>query len=218
MCLERINSLYVSSLYSTKKIMRQTEEALSSLTVSVGAGPGSRSYWRPDPQLATGSGADLVLLCLLDTGGRSRRTIAFNGSVTSHAREVCAVAGKAAGFIQIQPARGVLVNESAVVGDGLEVDAFQVTRFATERVVDLGVADQAVRHLGEIGFTRLFGFLESPVASLAEVVRIQMTSDVTILSQIGTAVERCRDQRRQVAKFEVKLVVKAVGALVSPSF
>ena len=138
--------------------------------------------------------------------------------MTTHAREVCAVAGQAGGFVQTQLARGVLVNESAGVGGGFEVDAFQVTRFATEGVVDLGVADQAVRHLGEIGFTRQFGLLESPVASLAGVFRIEMTADVPVLSQIGAAIERGRDQRRKVAEFEVKLVVKAVGALAGLPF
>ncbi len=79
--------------------------------------------------------------------------MASDGSVASHAREVCAMAGQAGGFVQIQPAGGVLVNESAVVGGGPEIGAFQVTRFATEGVVDFGVAYEAVRHPGEIGFT-----------------------------------------------------------------
>ena len=39
-----------------------------------------------------------------------------------------------------------------------------------------------------------------------------------MLSQIGAAVEHDRDQRRNVAEFEVKLVVEAVGALVRLPF
>ena len=86
---------------------------------------------------------------------------------------------------------------------GLEVSVPGVTFLATEWVVDLGVAYQAIGHLRHGSCGDGIGLLQTPVARLAGIPGVEMPPDIARRLQIGLFVDRGRDYRRHVAHFQV---------------
>ena len=80
------------------------------------------------------------------------------GLVAAEAAELTAVADGAGGFVEVQLAGSMVVEEAGNVARGLQGCIFGVALFAAERRVDLGVTDQAIGHLGHCSGGRLDGF------------------------------------------------------------
>jgi len=132
--------------------------------------------------------------------------------VAAHAGEILAVAGEAGRLIEPQFAGGMPVKKIVGVIGGFQVYAFEMTLFTTERIVDAIVANQAIRHLGQIGGGGGVGFIETAVAGGAGVIGVEMAADVAHFAEVFVVVDRRRDNWREVAHLEVKLVVEAKNA------
>src|SRR5258708_4899513 len=84
-----------------------------------------------------------------------------------------------------------------------------MAELATERWVDLVMADQAVRHLREIGFGGSARFLHAAVTGRAGVGAVQMAPDVAWRRQIRFRIDRAADNRGDIAEREMLLVIEA---------
>ena len=78
--------------------------------------------------------------------------------MTAHAREGAAVTNCTGRFVQVQLAGTVGVGEMFDMARRLERRVLCVTVLATERGIDLPVADQAVGHLWQRRTSYLIGF------------------------------------------------------------
>ena len=72
-------------------------------------------------------------------------------SVAAQAAELAAMADDATGLIEVEFAGGMVAQEAGHVVSGLEVGVLGVALFASEGIVDFGVADDAIGHLGHGG-------------------------------------------------------------------
>ena len=63
-------------------------------------------------------------------------------------RKFRAVADYATGFVQTEFAGSVVAEKAGDMAGGLERGVFGVALFAAERVVDFGMADDAIGHFG----------------------------------------------------------------------
>ncbi len=57
-------------------------------------------------------------------------------------------------------------------------DVFGMASLTTERVLDLAMANQAVRHLREGCMGHAIGFFQTPVAGLAGIAGVQMAANI----------------------------------------
>lgn len=103
------------------------------------------------------------------------------------------------------------INELTSVVRRTEVDALEMALLTTERVVDLGVAHQAVGHTRKMRGCRESGFFDAAVARLASIVCIEMPASVAGAAQVTAVIDRGGNQRRDVPELEMELMVETVG-------
>src|SRR6266700_769983 len=96
--------------------------------------------------------------------------------MTPQTSEFPAVADRARRLIHRLPAMRI-VKFYRVTG-GLHCRSLRMAEFATERRVDLVMADQAICHLREVRFRQRSGLLHAPMASRAGVRAIEMPADI----------------------------------------
>ena len=96
---------------------------------------------------------------------------------------------------------------------GHQVGAFQVARRAGEGVIDLGMANQAIRHLWQIGRGGKSRFSHAAMARLAGILGSHVMVRVLMLAKVGAALNRGGNNGRGITHLQVKLVVKAVDSL-----
>ena len=84
-----------------------------------------------------------------------------------------------------------------------------MTRFATERRIDLVVAHQAIGHLRKVRLLRnRSGSLYAAMARRARIGRVQMGSPLGPVTKIRLALNRRGNQRRNVSKLRVKRMIE----------
>ena len=71
--------------------------------------------------------------------------------VTSQTSEIPPVTNHTTGLIQVQFAGGMVAEETGQMAGGLERGVLGVALLATERIVDFGVTNQTIGHLGHGG-------------------------------------------------------------------
>jgi hypothetical protein len=123
--------------------------------------------------------------------------------VTPQTAEIPAVTNHTTGLIQVQFAGGMVAQETGQVAGGFERGVLDVALLATEGIVDFGVTDDTIGHLGHGGGGDLVGFLQTPMVGLTDVLRVQMAADVTRRLEVGFLVDGSGQKRRQVAHLEV---------------
>ena len=91
-----------------------------------------------------------------------------------HATEVAAMA-RQAGLLVVRNLSGRMeIDEIASVVRRAQVDPSEMAFLATERIVDLGVANQAVRHERKVSLVCQIGLPNTPMARLAGIPGIEM--------------------------------------------
>lgn len=93
--------------------------------------------------------------------------------MAAQAGKLASVAHCAGGFVKLELPGSVGVEKICTVVGRLQVRVLRVAELATERVVDLVVTDQAIRHLGHVGGTHPVGFLHTAMAGFAGISRVQ---------------------------------------------
>ena len=124
--------------------------------------------------------------------------------MTTHARKGTAVANCTSRFVEVQLAGTVGIREMFDMAGGLERCVLRVTVLATERRIDLSVADQAVGHLRQCRAGHLVGFFEAAMAGLAGVSGIEVAADVAGRLKVGLVINRRRDERRGAPHLQVQ--------------
>jgi len=133
--------------------------------------------------------------------------------VATQAAEVAAVANDATRFVEVELAGGVVADEVGGMADRFEVGVFGVTLLATKGVIDIAMADNAIRHLRHGGSAGLLGFGEAAVASLARIAGVEVTADVPGGLKVGLLVDGGSNERRQITHFEVQGVIEGRDAV-----
>src|ERR1035437_794758 len=96
--------------------------------------------------------------------------------VTPQTAEIPPVANHTTGLVQVQFAGSMVAQKTGQMTGGFERSALGVALLATEGIVDFGVADQTIGHLGHGGGGDLDGVLQSAMAGLAGILRVQMAA------------------------------------------
>ena len=136
--------------------------------------------------------------------------------MTAHAGERPAVADHAGSLVQLEFARGVRVHKIRRVAGGLQAcDIFAVTSLTTERVLDLAVANQTIRHLRKRRMRYLVGFFQASMTCLAAIARIQVAANVAGRLQIVVLINRQCQQRRHIAHLQMQGVAESGDAEVA---
>ena len=86
---------------------------------------------------------------------------------------------RAGRLVQAQFSGRMRVQEIGRVVGRLQVSALSVALFATERIVDLAVADQAIRHLRHRDRPRRVRLCEATMTRLTGVFRVQESPEIT---------------------------------------
>ena len=128
--------------------------------------------------------------------------------MTAQTAEIPAVTDHTTRLIQVQFAGGMVAEETGYMTGGLQRGILGVALLATEGIVDFGVTDDAIGHLGHGGRRDVVGFRKSAVAGLTGIRRVQMAADVARRLQVGLLVDGSRKYRRQVSHLEVLDVAK----------
>ena len=106
----------------------------------------------------------------------------------------------------------MLIDKRAGVIGGTQLDAFEMAFFATERVIDLRMANEAVRHLWQVCLARQVGFLKIAMAGLTGAYADEALTDPVTLAQIGSPVDSGDQHRSDVTQLQVGLVVELVAS------
>src|SRR5215475_1889433 len=102
----------------------------------------------------------------------------------------------------------MFAHKAAYVIGGLEVSVFGMAFFTTERVVDLGMADQTVRHLRHSCRRHLIRLLQATVTGPTGVLCLQVPANVAWWLKVRFLVDRSGDHRSCIAHLQVKRVVE----------
>ena len=129
--------------------------------------------------------------------------MASDGLMTAQAPEFPAVANDTAGLIEIQFAGSMVAEETRDVAGRLESGAFGMALLAAKGIIDFGMANQAICHLGHGGKGDLRRLRQAAMAGLAGVRCIQMAADVARRLKVGFLIDGGSQQRRDVAHLEV---------------
>ena len=86
---------------------------------------------------------------------------------------------------------------------GFERGTLGVALLATEGIVDFGVTDQTIGHLGHGGRSDPIGLCQPAMAGLAGIRRVQIAADVARRLEVAPLVDGGGQQRGHVAHFEV---------------
>ena len=103
------------------------------------------------------------------------------------------------------------INELAGMIRRPQIDPFEMALLTTERIVDLGMAHQAVGHARKMRGCREAGFFDAAMARLAGIVRIEMLARVAGLAQVAAVIDRGGNEGRHVSELEMELMVETVG-------
>jgi hypothetical protein len=141
-------------------------------------------------------------------GAANSDTLSLRQLVTPQAAEIPAVTDHTTRLVQVQFAGRMVAEKARYVIGWLQRGVPGVTLFATEGIVDFGVADDAIRHLGHASRGDLVGFGQSAMTGLAGILRIQMAPDVARGLKVSLLVNRCCKNRRQIPHFEMLGVAK----------
>lgn len=125
--------------------------------------------------------------------------------MTTQAVESAAMAHRAGGFIQAEFAGSMGVQQVRGMVGGLELGdvVLTVTILATERVIDLIMTNQTIRHLRQCRMRDLVRFLQASMAALAGVGGIEVSADVARRLKIVLPVDGGGDHRRHVGHFQM---------------
>src|ERR1035438_6535352 len=91
----------------------------------------------------------------------------------------------------------------------LQRGALFVAELATERRIDLVVADQAIGHLREVGFGERRRLLHAAMAGAAGIAAVEMAAYVAGRRKISFRIDCGADYRSDVAERQVLLVIEA---------
>ena len=130
--------------------------------------------------------------------------------MASHACELAAVADGAGCFVELGVSAVVRVEKIRRVIGRLERRALGVAELATEGIVDLAMADQAVGHLRKIRAGQHGRLLHAAVAGSARVAAIEMPADIARRRQISLRIDRRADHRREIAHSEMLLMIETL--------
>src|ERR1035438_10504897 len=137
--------------------------------------------------------------------------------MTPQAVEAPPVAHRASRLIRIELAACVSIQEIGRVAGRLQLSALHVAELATVRWIDLVMAHQAIRHLRQSAPIRPVGNLQPAMARLAGILRVELYPQLRARRcEVGLLIDRSGDQRRQIAEFQMQLVIEsrqARGAL-----
>jgi len=128
--------------------------------------------------------------------------------VTAQAAEIRPVADGATGFVEVEVACAMCAHETLYVIGRLEVIAFRMTLFAAERIVDLAMADQAVRHPGHVDSGDLRTLVQGSMTGLARVCTVQVAADIAGWLKVQLLIDCNRQDRRHIPHSQVLLVAK----------
>lgn len=103
------------------------------------------------------------------------------------------------------------IDELAGMVGRPEIDPFEMALLTTERIVDLGMAHQAVGHARKMRGCGEVGFLDTAVTRLAGIVRIELLASVAGLAQVAAVIDRGGNEGRHVSELEMELMVETVG-------
>lgn len=92
--------------------------------------------------------------------------------MTPQTAEFSAVTHHTTGLIQAQFTGSMAAKETGHMAGGFELGVLGVALLATEGIVDPGVTNQTVGHLGHDGGGNLVGFRQPAMAGLAGVLRV----------------------------------------------
>jgi len=122
------------------------------------------------------------------------------------------VADYAAGFVQAEFAGSVVAEKAGDMAGGFERGVFGVAFFAAERVVDFGMADDAIGHFGHGGGADGVGFRQAAMAGFAGVGGVEMAADFAGRLEVGLFVDGGGQEGRDVAHLQVQGVVEGYDA------
>lgn len=71
------------------------------------------------------------------------------------------------------------------------------------------MTDETIRHPREIRLRNLVGLLETPMASLARILRVEPSPHISGRRKILTGIDGLRQQWRDIAEFEVLLMAES---------
>ena len=83
------------------------------------------------------------------------------------------------------------INELTRMVRWTQLYALEMAFFATEGVVDFGMADEAVGHARQMGCCREIGFFNAAVTGLAGVAAVEMLSGIAGVPEVLSTVD-CR--------------------------
>src|SRR5215831_1743743 len=98
--------------------------------------------------------------------------------MTPETPERAPVADRAGALVQVRLAGGVGRHKVLCVIGRLEVSVLGVAFFATERVLDLTVANQAIRHQRHRARGHRVRLLQAPMTRLAGVFGVEVSPDI----------------------------------------
>ena len=120
--------------------------------------------------------------------------------MATEATESSPMADRASGLIESHFARRMPVKKVRRVIDGLQLHVRGMALFAGERIVNLVVTDQAVRHPGKARKRDRFRFFHAPMASGAGRFGVEMPADIAGRRKVLAGVHGGGDHRREVAE------------------
>jgi hypothetical protein len=91
-----------------------------------------------------------------------------------------------------------------------EVHRFGVAKLTTERWIDLGVTDEAVRHAGHGSGCDGVGFSQAAVTGFAGIGPVEVGTEIAGRQQIGLRIDRLGEDRCGVAEFQMGCMREAV--------
>ena len=130
--------------------------------------------------------------------------------MTAHAGEPSSMADRACGIVQMEFAGGVGVHEiRGMVCRFERLDVLAVAGLTTERVLNLAMANQTVRHLrqGRMGYA--VGIFQTPVAGHAGIAGVQVAANIIGGLEVVLFVDSQGEQWRHVPHLQVLSVAEA---------
>lgn len=120
------------------------------------------------------------------------------------------MADRACGLVQMEFAGGVGVHEiRGMVCRFERLDVLAVAGLATERVLNLAMANQTVRHLRQGRMGHMVGFLQTPVAGHAGIAGVQVAANLIGGLEVVLLVDSQGEQWRHVPHLQVLSVAEA---------
>src|SRR5437016_8245891 len=149
-------------------------------------------------------------LLLVENAGKTCHDFSQYSLMASHAGELPAVADSAGFLIELCVSAVVRIEEIRSMIGRLERRALGVAELATEGIVDLAVADQAIGHLREVRAGQRGRLLHAAMAGPARVAAIEMPPDIAGRREISLRIDRRANHRRQIAHGKMLLMIETL--------